>query len=885
MPEDKLLSDQSPAGFPQKSLIHSAFQQLLAARTLRLKFDSVGFIFAVVALQRYLAEQERVKAKFVDSYCYDVTVTDGIVQAKCHLASDLNHLVHKNIIRSGIDIQITQCSFVYNERRLGYGSVCIEKIEFSNICEDSHILGSIKDPDALPFWSKEGDGSALVIQNDVPLQTSRKYYLSLWNNEDPHGSLWIPHIPPTDVVLDVSKMILLCDLESAFGNSHRYRPLLVRIMHKSRLRFYGKAETKIYIPFQAYFEVADQSGSMSMVLWNALCPEWYQRLNVGTVLYLQNYSLKQSYQNRTRPFLADPQMKSFTSIEIGLNPRNPTAVIDVIPPKSVKPQWGLPDVPYHFISRSELDSCPNNSTCDVIGLVTFVGRCERIRSKGTAVPEKYWTYRWVHAIDGTSDFPFVLEIFASSQPEIFSGIYPMTYLVCTQMRVCRPAASTVVYLTSSSETQIFTTGYHKGQPYICSPTVKAFIQWTKTLKDSAMLKKTVIGGHYRFPPAPPIFTQDINDGSAEVPVVPACKLQEELESLRYREQKRLAVQGQITAVQYVLWPEEQASVVPESSAVVRSLPPSDLGTGTATGTSAGSGVLSTVTAPLPHKRRKKQRGKRELRRRYETRTTVRQERESGRNRTDRELHEERSDSEPDEEEQVDEAQASAHRLQHSADALLSTSTQVQEDQLVGDRPGALWESSTWTLLRGDLLEHLRFGGLDPESIPRKFSFDDREYLLQKCNLHPAKWTLDDFHPNQNLNRYAPAACKGYFRITILGINQQTAIDALFMPVLSSEDPRNVGLPRDPHNNTLFSCLSTGSVSPISHPMDGDQNILPDPGDIIQTAAELEGMHVVCLIDFCHLGGQTVEVFINKIYKMTDVALVEVPREQYRRDKS
>lgn len=203
-----LLSDQSPAGFLQKSLIHSTFQQLLAARTLRLKLDGVGF-FAVVALQRYLAGQERGKEKHVDSYCYDVTVTDGIVQAKCHLANDLNHLVHKNIIRSGIDVQVTQCAFVYNEKRLGHGSVRIEKIELNNICEVSRILRSIKDPDALPIWSKEGDGNVLVIKNDLPLQNSRKYYLSLWNNEDPHGRLWIPHIPPTDVVLDGKDRVLI----------------------------------------------------------------------------------------------------------------------------------------------------------------------------------------------------------------------------------------------------------------------------------------------------------------------------------------------------------------------------------------------------------------------------------------------------------------------------------------------------------------------------------------------------------------------------------------------------------------------------------------------------------------------------------------------------
>lgn len=66
--------------------------------------------------------------------------------------------------------------------------------------------------------------------------------------------------------------------------------------------------------FQAYFEVADQSGIMSLVLWNELCPEFYQRLNVGAVLYIQNYTLKQSYSNRSRPQMDHHRMKTFNSV-------------------------------------------------------------------------------------------------------------------------------------------------------------------------------------------------------------------------------------------------------------------------------------------------------------------------------------------------------------------------------------------------------------------------------------------------------------------------------------------------------------------------------------------------------------------------------------------
>lgn len=53
---------------------------------------------------------------------------------------------------------------------------------------------------------------------------------------------------------------------------------------------------------------------MSLVLWNELCLEFYQRLTVGTVLYIQNYSLKQSYTKRSHPQMDHHRMKTFDSV-------------------------------------------------------------------------------------------------------------------------------------------------------------------------------------------------------------------------------------------------------------------------------------------------------------------------------------------------------------------------------------------------------------------------------------------------------------------------------------------------------------------------------------------------------------------------------------------
>uniref|UniRef100_A0A3B5LB65 Uncharacterized protein n=1 Tax=Xiphophorus couchianus TaxID=32473 RepID=A0A3B5LB65_9TELE len=706
------------AGLPRESFLQRTLERLPSTQSLKLTAEEAAPV-AVVAVQRYLSEPT--EGQQLDSYSYDVTITDGVWRAKCFLHPSLNHLVHRNTLRTGTDVSVRQCSFVYNERRLGHGYICIEKVE-----------GSAE--------------TSAVLQSDVPLQVSRKHYLSLWNNDDPEGDMWISGrseiLIICNIFISVSKVTLLSSLESSFRVSWKPLPLLVKIIHKSRLRYYGKFGLKIDYPYQTYFEVADQSGTMSLVLWNELCPEYYLRMNVGAVLYLQNYTLKQSYSNRSRPQMDHHRMKNFTSIEICLNPRNPAADITVVSPKSVLPQWGLPEVSYQFTTRSELEKISNGSACDVIGLVTFVGRVERVRSKGSK--EKYWTYRWVHSVDGTSDRPFILELFSSSQPEIFSQICPMTYLVCTQMRVCQ-AEGSLPYLTSSCETEIFITGYHKGQPYVSDPRVKSFIQWTKTLKDNVVLQKTAVGGHYCYPPPPRRFSQSAGDLSD--------LFIDFKESLQYREHKKLAIQGEITAIRYTNYPKKVSNEPKNYS----------------------------------------------------------------------------SDTHKD-----------------PADYSAAPS----------------WESSSWSKQREEISEHLHHGGLHQDSISRRFTFDEKSALSLSFQCVRSQ------HGPLILVRI-------FFYVFLSGINKQIAVDAAFLPVVRSDDPRAVGLSRDPHDNSMRnkSLLSSSPASPVERLALISLTfgcLLAE--EILATARGLENTHVVCVLELCQLGGDKVEILIDKVYKVMDVTL-------------
>uniref|UniRef100_H3BYY9 RPA1 related single stranded DNA binding protein n=1 Tax=Tetraodon nigroviridis TaxID=99883 RepID=H3BYY9_TETNG len=811
------------------SFLKRTLKRLSSTRCVKISAEEAAPV-AVVALQRYLSEDAAEQPS-----SYDVTVTDGVWRAKCLLHPALNHLVHSNSLRSGADVVITQCSYIYNERRLGHGYIRIEQLRCAP--GPSVLLPQVQDDiGLLPVLVKAGMERSATLQGDVPLLVSRRHYLPLWNNDDPEGHIWILRAPGLTQCWTVSNIIFLGRLEGSFHPTWNCTPLLVKIIHKSKLRYYGRHGLGIDFPYQAYFEVADRSGTMSLVLWNELCSKFYQKLDVGTVIHLQNYSLKKSYPSRSRPQMDHHRMNNFHSVEISLNPRNPASVITVIPRKRVSPQWGLPEVAYRFISRSELEYLSNNATCDVIGLVTYVGRIERVRSKGTKGPEKYWTYRWVHMVDGTSAHPFILELFSSSQPGIFSHICPMIYLVCTQMRVCQVDGSPA-YLTSSFETETLITGYHKGRPYVRDPKVTSFIEWTKTLKDNDVLEKTAIGGHYCYPHPPQKCLQTWADSSAQALLVAAADLKQEMETLQYREHKRLAIQGQITAVRYMTslrTAELQTGEVTEKfestfSRVV------GCSIGLMQVPDAGRQGAGAQNPPLPA-------------------------------------------------EQNAGASLAPQSLKTNPRRHIVCTSRLSASQKVGkvypngppavflnvlslaaDFDGFSWESSNWEKQREEVTEHLRQGGLHQDSICRRFTIDDKNALLHWCNLQPSRWA-----PEHGTQAVPPADCPGYYQVTILGINKQIAVDAAYFPIVSTADPRAVGLHQDPHGNTMFSSLLSGFLCPLSDPASPSDTALPQPGrtardEVLATASELEDTHVVCILDLCHLGGDKVEVVISKVY--------------------
>ncbi|XP_007093838.2 RPA-related protein RADX [Panthera tigris] len=786
---------------------------------------------AVLAVQRYLLEDEpRDTIPKPPLYCYDVTISDGVYQEKCYLDPSLNFLVYKNILKVGIEMKISRVSCLYNEKRLGQGILCIDNVHCGETLEDISL--------ETPFRN-----SAHEEVPERPLRGGKSHYLALWNNEDPYGDIWLTNKQPEEHNFNNTKIISLSHLEMTWSSRRNFPALLVRILHKSKLRYYGKPDKKMIEPYQTFLEVADSSGTVSVIMWNALCPEWYKSLRVGLVLLLQDYSVKKSYPFRMQPLPVDPQIKLISTMEICLNLRDPPTNIIIIPEKQVKPEWRLPKLNHRFITRSELDDMPENHICDVIGILVFVGRVQRSKKKESR--EDFWSYRWIHIADGTSEQPFIVELFSTSQPEIFENIYPMTYFVCTQLKLVRNDAQVpkLLYLTTTNESRVFLTG-HRGQPYTNDIKVKNFIHWIKTRTDSEEVRTTVIGGYYPYPPVPETFSKYSNSVKVESLLTAISEVRKEIEDLQYREQKRIAIQGIITVIKYI----------PHA---------------TATENASASETLRNANRPSTSQatRKENQSQERDNNKQYQDDDPMGSQYFPA-------THESLSPTKKKRILQgpcaklipVPQPETSAQRGNRPDTPNIfqcreSTSAGVQGKarKTISDR----WESPLWREKMFGLIDHLHYSCVHPESIPRKFIFEQRKFLTEQFNSQPAKYIPPEGRPPK-LEDFKSARSLGHFEVTILGLNHEIAIDVAFLPMYSPEDLRTSQI------DTLLTCMNYSCVYPQETP-GNDRLPRALAGDIIKAVTKLDKVHIVGILDICNLGNNKVEVYLHKIYSPTNTS--------------
>ncbi|KAG7464578.1 hypothetical protein MATL_G00167080 [Megalops atlanticus] len=790
---------------------------------------------------------------------YDATVSDGDCRLRVTIHPSLNPLVERNDLRCGCQLRNVTFSSVAEADDGTDGDGCpAYRVVSLEVDADAGGDAGLEafcgiDLDALPWFGLQGDDQP----SPLPLRAQRSSYLPLWNNQDYRGEMWRDTPPPGggggssesdsgEGTEDLQPTVTLQEVRQGFLSRSRVirGVLVVQILQKSRLFYYGRAERNCKSPYKAILEVADWSGRATVVLWNSVCMDWYRCVHPGVVLRLARYRVKESYNSRMGENEQD-------DIEISLNSRNPSANISVIPRKDVLSQWRLPRPSYTFYSGKDILSCPLGATCDVIGLVVFVGRAERTRRKDSQGME-LWEYRWLRLEDGTTNQPILVKLFSTSQPEIHSVIHPLSILVCTNLQLVRTAPdrpSSFQYLTNTSLTQVYCTGsgHHSTMPYRRLHPVRQFIQWLQTVDENQVLHRAVIGGFFSYPPLPVSLERYMKNRKGEPGLVSGAELRREAEKLQYRESRMFAIQATITAVSYTVAGEEEGSLslstVPAGP--IPSTPCSpDHGGASIIGSSPPSSITLSPRSPRLRAGLGLAGSSRSAKRRLFHNA------EPPRKRLALPLC---SAQQADLEEDRDFSlwEASMEFLERNEDEDETDSDDDEDDETLSFVTAATSPLSP----RRSQLGVVRAAG---ETLPRQFCPQRRVVQAAAMGLQPGR--LQETLPERKLDTFALADCySGHYTLSLRALTDGILINTLFLPA----SPGNLHwIPHPhPHSNSWEAILSHGGFSPSTPP--------PAPSDLIAMATQMTSQRLVCVLEVCQLGGGRMEVVLSRAFPLRD----------------
>ncbi|KAM7376801.1 hypothetical protein PAMA_013534 [Pampus argenteus] len=551
------------------------------------------FVF-VVEMQRYSRDQGSSiyfpQAVLNGEDLYDITLTDRDCRLRVTLDPGLNRLVERHILRSGATLlnatftpamtaQLPACPRTSGESR--YTLVSVEVKGCTSDDDDDDEEDGVRmldvDWDSLPWF-----GSSAVAGSLVPLRANRIVFLPLWNNVDYSGEAWKETLPTQEEDEDEDEeedvrcpTVTVSELRDAFLSGHRavtrravQHQLIIRIINKSHLMYYGRTDRNCECPYKAVLEACDRTGSVCVVLWNSVCVSWYCHVKPGDIISLSCYRVKQHYQ------------AEHDDIEISVNSRNPAARIAVLPESSVAPEYLPPAPTYSFYSSKKLLDSPHGVLCDVIGLLMFSGRPERIRSKDGRGAELL-EYRWLQLEDSSSDQPIMVKLFSTSQPETHRKLHPLSVVVCTRLKLIKVSDQTnsCFYLTNTTYTQVYCTGlgHHSEMSYRKLRPVRQFLQWLRSLDEAHVLSRALIGGFFIYPPPPVSLEKYMKDRRGEPGFLQGANFKREVERLCYRERRTFCIQATIAMVTYchrgeedrcLLW-MDRASLSPSSSSSPR----------------------------------------------------------------------------------------------------------------------------------------------------------------------------------------------------------------------------------------------------------------------------------------------------------------------------
>lgn len=380
--------------------------------------------------------------------CYDIVVTDGITLRKCVVSSNLIKCIELGQFNIYDIIRIKQCNIRYTERRLiDIGHIVLYDLE---VITHENVL--VKPLDTLT-WSLQSSEREIAL---TPLICNKLFYLSLYNDDTlyydytyitNHSSNIDTHqndakqIEQTNIhditqynsnntvaLYDIINDNIKINQKNCINNI-----IICRIVSISRILYFGKHKTN-YIsysnidntqhthPYLYEMLVSDTSidTAIKVSIWNNLVLKYYNILNVGDVISIINYKIKQKDNN----------------IEISCNPYNPYTVIHKIDniqqlDTTIINRLSY-DIQCNFVNINTLLRCPDNWYFDIIGTIIHIGN----RQRELTYKNEWREYRWLLLCDNsTKQYSVAIKQYTNSQADILYNLNVGQCIIVTNLHI------------------------------------------------------------------------------------------------------------------------------------------------------------------------------------------------------------------------------------------------------------------------------------------------------------------------------------------------------------------------------------------------------------------------------------------------------------------
>ncbi|XP_052766526.1 RPA-related protein RADX-like [Mya arenaria] len=528
--------------------------------------------FKVLAIHRYPSDpKHRTQigiAGTAQSDVFDVieiTLADDEHKVKAVLVPELNNLVQTCQLQAGHLVKVTEARVHYDETDLSSGCVIIvNSVDITGYegLQDQSALTDLK-------WADDCSASE---QLDVPLTSSRGYYINVWSTTEMYGDLWKTSIPDASDLGSTKPEEIYCikDLPKSWSSTRVTNPtLLVRVLLKSRMLHYAKSGKNDKWPFQAHLLIADKTGACTSVLWNSMCPNFYYSVKEGTVLLLKKFTCKKSFTvlPRFRPCLRDTQ---FYDIDINLNSHHPESEVKVIDEASLPDNIELPSLQYNFVSRRQASSLPDNFMCDIAGVVTYVGRYERehIANKFGVDTGGFWIRRWIHIRDSSCNKPFCVQVYRVAQGMHGCDFVPGRWQIFTHVRLVNKMdrltsshSQRHLFFTTTAETQISVMDGSISTQLKNDARISSVMKWGITDQCRQAVGEALVGGYINFPPLPSNIDQ-LKGCFRDWQITPSSDWERILKGLSFREARQLVMQATMVHVSLTLDTSRRKDVSP-----------------------------------------------------------------------------------------------------------------------------------------------------------------------------------------------------------------------------------------------------------------------------------------------------------------------------------